>query len=87
MPVIRASADLRNKYADISNYCHATNEPIFVTKNGQGDLAVMSIEEYDRLQAKLVLYSKLLEGLSDVQAQRVHPFENTMADIRKDLDL
>jgi len=47
----------------------------------------MSIEEYDRLQAKLALYSKLLEGLSDVQAQRIHPFENTMADIRKDLGL
>ena len=50
MPVIKASADLRNKYSDISNYCHTTNEPIFITKNGQGDLAVMSIEHYDNMR-------------------------------------
>ena len=66
MPVIKASADLRNKYSDISNYCHTTNEPIFITKNGQGDLAVMSIEQYDNMIAKIELYSKLAEGLKDI---------------------
>ena len=47
MPNIRSSADLRNNYNDISSYCHAYNEPVFITKNGKGDLAVMSIEAYE----------------------------------------
>lgn len=87
MPAIRASADLRNKYSDISTYCHSTNEPVFITKNGQGDLAVMSIEQYDQLLAKIDLYSKLAKGLKDVQEGKVQPFDEAMSDIRKDLGI
>lgn len=87
MPAIRASADLRNKYSDISTYCHSTNEPVFITKNGQGDLAVMSIEQYDQLLAKIDLYSKLAKGLKDVQEGKVQPFNEAMDDIRKDLGI
>ena len=49
MPTIRPSADLRNTYNDISEFCHKYTEPVFITKNGQGDLAVMSIETYELL--------------------------------------
>ena len=49
MPVIRSSADLRNNYPEISEFCHNNTEPVFITKNGQGDLAVMSIETYEML--------------------------------------
>ena len=87
MPAIRASADLRNKYSDISTYCHSTNEPVFITKNGQGDLAVMSIEQYDQLLAKIDLYSKLAKGLKDVQEGKVQPYNEAMSDIRKDLGI
>ncbi len=45
MPTIRPSADLRNKYNEISEFCHEYSEPIFITRNGKGDLAVMSIED------------------------------------------
>lgn len=38
MPNIRSSADLRNNYNDISSYCHAYNEPVFITKNGKATL-------------------------------------------------
>ena len=51
MPNIRSSADLRNNYNDISSYCHAYNEPVFITKNGKGDLAVMSMETYEEMAA------------------------------------
>ena len=44
MPVIRPSSDLRNNYNEISTICHQTNRPVYITKNGAGDLAVMSIE-------------------------------------------
>ena len=52
MPNIRPSSDLRNNYTEISDYCHQNNEPVFITKNGKGDLAVMRITEYEKLQAK-----------------------------------
>ena len=44
MPNIRSSADLRNNYNDISSYCHAYNEPVFITKNGKGDLPTLTPE-------------------------------------------
>ena len=63
MPNIRPSADLRNKYNEISEFCHEHSEPVFITKNGKGDLAVLSIETYERLIGKFELYSLLNEGL------------------------
>lgn len=41
MPTIKSSADLRNDYNSISTLCHTYNEPVFITKNGKGDLAVL----------------------------------------------
>ena len=81
MPAIRASADLRNKYSEISTYCHTTNQPVFITKNGQGDLAVMSITQYDQLLEKVNLYSKLAEGLKDIQEGRSQSFDSAMKEI------
>ncbi len=49
MPIIRPSSDLRNSYSEISDYCHANDEVIFLTRNGYGDLAVMSIEKYEQI--------------------------------------
>ena len=48
MPQIRPITDLRNT-TEISDICHAKREPIFITKNGYGDLVVMSIEAYEDL--------------------------------------
>ena len=86
MPAIRASADLRNKYSEISTYCHTTNQPVFITKNGQGDLAVMSIAQYDQLLEKVNLYSKLAEGLKDIQEGHSQSFDSAMKEIRKELE-
>ncbi len=59
MPIIKAISDLRNKANEISNLAHQSNEPIFITKNGEGDMVVMSITQYSKLQLKLDLFSKL----------------------------
>ena len=48
MPQIRPITDLRNT-AEISKLCHARREPLFLTRNGYGDLVVMSIEAYEEL--------------------------------------
>ena len=67
MPVIRKSADLRNNYGEISNFCHNNREPIFITKNGQGDLAVMSIQIYEELVGKIELYKSLQLGMNQIK--------------------
>lgn len=48
MPQIRPITDLRNT-TEISELCHAKHEPLFITKNGYGDLVVMSIEAYEEM--------------------------------------
>ena len=67
MPTIRKSADLRNSYGKISAFCHKYREPVFITKNGEGDLAVMSIETYEELAGGNELYRLIQEGIDDVE--------------------
>ena len=59
MPLIRPISDLRNKFNEISEICHKEGEPIFITKNGKGDLVVMSVALYEKQKALLDLYRKL----------------------------
>ena len=82
MPMIRSSADLRNGYNEISQLCHDTAEPVFITRNGKGDLAVMSIEAYDQLVGRFELYGKLRKGMQDIEEGKTRPLAEAMADIR-----
>lgn len=81
MPKITSSADLRNNYNDISNFCHQYKEPVFITKNGKGDLAVMSIEAYEELTARFELYGALKQGLDDIEAGRTIPADEFLAEL------
>jgi len=82
MPTIKSSTDLRNNYNEISNFCHESREPVFITKNGQGDLAVMSIEAFESLMGKLELYQLLDEGRNDVLAGRIQPWGDVINEIK-----
>jgi len=57
--IIRPISDLRNRANEISELCHSEDQPVFITRNGLGDLVVMSQSRYDRLQNTLDLYRKL----------------------------
>ncbi len=81
MPSIRPSSDLRNKYNEISEFCHKYSEPVYITKNGQGDLAVMSIETFERIIGKSELYKLLNEGINDVRNNRVLSAEDVLRQI------
>lgn len=59
MPNIRPISDLRNNANEISDFCRQTREPVYITRNGSGDMVVLSIEEYERQQALIDLYGKL----------------------------
>lgn len=85
MPSIRPSSDLRNNYNEISQFCHQYSEPVYITKNGQGDLAVMSIETYELLVGKFELYKLLDEGIGAMKDKKVRPFHEALADIQKGL--
>lgn len=65
--MIKPSTCLRNDYNDIADFCKAENQPVFLTKNGEGDLVVMSMEAYTYREEMLDLREKLLEA----EAQRL----------------
>ena len=83
MPAIRKSADLRNNYGEISEFCHNYREPIFITKNGQGDLAVMSIETYEEIIGKLELYKKIQIGINQIKKGETVSEEKMMKKIKQ----
>ena len=60
--IIKASTALRNDYAGISNLAKETNEPIYITKNGDGDLVVMTIEAFEKREQMLKLRERVLKA-------------------------
>ena len=88
MPIIRPISDMRNKFNTISEMCHTENEPVFLTKNGQGDLVVMSIELFEKQQALLDLYQKLGEAEAESMAGApVISHEELMTKFRKKINV
>lgn len=85
MPRIQSSTDLRNGYNEISTFCNETDEPVFITKNGRGDLAVMSISLYEQLIHKDELYRLLQEAEEDFKAGREMTFKESLAKARESL--
>ena len=62
MNMIRPVSDLRNNFAEISKTVHETAQPVFLTKNGYGDMVVLSMEAYENLQFESEIYFKLKEA-------------------------
>ena len=57
---IRSSADLRNKYTEISQLAKVSGEPVYITINGAGDGVYMSLEAYEQLEERLLMRSRVL---------------------------
>ena len=85
MPRIQSSTDLRNNYNEVSAFCHENLEPVFITRNGRGDLVVMSVEMFEMLNGKLELYRLLDEGRIAARAGRKRPYANVFNDIEQEI--
>ena len=84
MPVIKPISDLRNKSNEISNFVHNSSEPVYITKNGEGDMVVMSISHYNQIQKRLELFSKLAAAESQRTAgDKGRPLNQVMKDIKQ----
>ena len=78
MKKIRPVSDLRNNFSEISKMVHETAEPVFLTKNGFGDMVVLSMEAYENLQFNSEVYFKLHEA-----EQEAEPVSYTHLDVYK----
>lgn len=83
MPQIRPITDMRNT-TEMSNLCHARKEPIFITKNGYGDMVLMSIEAYD----ELVGTAKIDDAISEAEIEftksgKLHNARDELKELRR----
>lgn len=86
MEKIRPVSDLRNHFATISKEVHETGEPVFLTKNGYGDMVVMSYEAYEKFQFDSEVYFKLKEAeLEAEQTSQRFSHQEVFAKLRKTL--
>ena len=85
MAIIRPSADLRNKYNEISKICHETNEPVFITKNGYNDLVILSNEKYESMEE--TVEERVDRLLAENFDKQYATFEEFKADIKKHVEI
>ncbi len=82
---IRPSADLRNKYKEISKQCRETREAVIITVNGRGDTAILGLQDYRQMKAELELLRTLAEAEDDVQNGRVGSMQESLDILRESL--
>ena len=87
MPIIKPISDLRNKSNEISKLAHESNQPVFITKNGEGDLVVMSMSHYSNLQLKIELLGKLSVAQNQKAAgDKGRTLKQVMSSVRKTIN-
>lgn len=83
MPQIRPITDLRNT-TEISDACHARREPVFITKNGYGDLVIMSIETYEEMLETQAADKAIAEGEAEYAAAgQLHDARTALSSLRR----
>lgn len=80
---IKPSAAIRKNYNEISELCRRTGEPVYLTKNGEGDLVVMDVETFSRRESLIKLKEKLMQSEIDIQKGRTYSVEETAAAMRQ----
>ena len=86
MPQIIPIRDLKNT-SEVSERCHATSEPIFITKNGYGDMVLMSMETYEAKMLTLDIHEKLLQAEEQIKEGRIRPAEESLQELKAQYDV
>jgi prevent-host-death family protein len=86
MPQIIPIRDLK-KTSELSALCRKTNEPVFITKNGYGDMVIMSMETYERTMFKNDVYRKLEQGERSIEAGNTMDAFSSLREARKKYEL
>ena len=85
--MIRPVSDLRNNFADVSRVVHETGRPVFLTKNGFGDMVVLSTEAYEQIRFDSEIYDKLSEAERQAEATSVRfSVKDVLADMRREIE-
>ena len=82
MNMIRPVSDLRNNFAEISKTVHETAQPVFLTKNGYGDMVIMSMEAYEEKMQLLDAYAKLDAAEQQVEAGQTQDARSALQELR-----
>ena len=86
MPRIIPIKDLKNT-SEISELCHLSEEPIYITKNGYGDMVIMSIDTYEQTMKRLNVYRELEISEKQIKEGKVKDAEESLASLREKYDL
>ncbi len=82
MPQIMPIKDLKNT-SEISDICHKSEEPIYITKNGYGDMVIMSMEVYQSIMQKVEVYKDVEVSELQIEAGQVREARDALADMRE----
>lgn len=82
MPQIIPIRDLKNT-SEISDLCHNSTEPIYITKNGYGDMVIMSIETYENTMKQLEMYQQILLSEKNIEEGKIKDAHHSLSEMRK----
>ena len=82
MPQIIPIRDLKNT-GEISRLCHETNEPVYITKNGYGDMVIMSMQMFEERMFMQDIYNKLAESEANATAGHTKNAKESLKRVRE----
>lgn len=82
MPKIVPIKDLRDTNR-ISEMCHESDEPIFVTRNGYGDMVIFSMEYYDKVISRLAMYDEIMKGIEQADQGKLLEGGQVLGSLKK----
>ena len=82
MPQIIPIKDLKNT-SEISELCHKVDEPVYVTKNGYGDMVIMSMDAFEGLSERLKMYQSLMTSEQQIKAGKTHDARKSLQEVKE----
>ena len=86
LPDVRPVSDLRQNMAEVMESIDTEKRPVILTKHGRGRYILLSIEEYNRINAANLIYKAIDEGIADIEAGRVSDFREFAQQLRGEIN-